>query len=374
MISGNQNKIFLMCGDHMVMGIHLDYGIYDIYNHTLLPYQLKNCLIEQYDENNRLELNRAIMNNYDAFVGFLAGRVLSLDRKNAKQILNLLRLPQSQSVVEKAKISILCQAVSVLDNYWLKPEGDDVKWEDVNPRSNPLNQIVAQVALHGTSLTLEGMFATPEISTHGAYAKCWKREGGKLYLLKAGNKNGLEPKLEIQASRVLAKCNVKSVVYEPAEEDGLFCSKCECMTDDVVSLLDARDFSEYCERNHTDSRKAAFEIDADSMYKMGIADYLIANSDRHDGNWGFYYDSRTLRILGCHPLYDHNNAFNAYLLNDDDARYVFNGESMYEYARYCRKHVDFRIVDRIEKSDFYYEDHYEMVIRRAEKLGLHIPR
>lgn len=372
-MQNDHNKLILMCGDQAVMGIDFNYGIYEVYNKVLLPYQLKNRLIEHYNANDRMELSRAIMTNYDAFIGFLAGRVLSLDRKNAKEILNSLNLTQSQSVNEKAKISILCRAVSVLDNYWVKSERDNTRWSEVNLRSNPLNQIVAQVALHGTSLTLEGRVSTPEISTHGAYAKCWKREEGKLYLLKAGNKQGLEPKLEIQASRVLSKCNVKSLRYEPAESEGVFCSKCECMTNDHVSMLDARDFSEYGKRNYMDARKAAFELDADSMYKMGIADYLIGNSDRHDGNWGFYYDSKTTRILGCHPLYDHNNAFNAYLLSNDDAKYLFNGESMLEYAKYCMKHVNFRVLSSIKKSDFYYEEHYESVQKRAAKLGLSLP-
>ena len=89
----------------------------------------------------------------------------------------------------------------MLDNYWVKLEGDNVTWEEVNVRRNSLSRTVAQVALHGTSLTLEGLVSTPELTTHGAYAKCWKRLDGELYLFKAGNERGLEPKLEIEASR-----------------------------------------------------------------------------------------------------------------------------------------------------------------------------
>ncbi|MCI8643125.1 MAG: hypothetical protein HFG79_06545 [Lachnospiraceae bacterium] len=369
-------NLILMSGNHEVMSINMDMGYYRIINEGLMPYQLRGAIVDTSGMQNGFSLTillPIINRNYQLFVGYLSRRVLSLDRKNAKQILNCVRLTQSQSDMDKAKISLMCRAVSVLDNYWVKLEGDNVTWEEVNVRRNSLSRTVAQVALHGTSLTLEGLVSTPELTTHGAYAKCWKRLDGELYLFKAGNERGLEPKLEIEASRVLDKTNVKHVVYEPAESEGVFCSKCRCMTDDRVSLIDARDFYSYCRNNSLDEKQTVFGIDADMMYKMGIVDYIIGNSDRHDGNWGFLYDSDTMQILGCHPLYDHNNAFNASILANDSSRYVVNGENILEHARMCVKNTDFRFVAPLRKSDFYYEFHFDEVIRRAGNLGIQIP-
>lgn len=45
---------------------------------------------------------------------------------------------------------------------------------------------------------------------------------------------------------------------------------------------------------------------------MNILDYLIGNTDRHWGNWGFLVDNRTNRPVCLHPLMDFNQAFQAY--------------------------------------------------------------
>ena len=69
-----------------------------------------------------------------------------------------------------------CRAVSVLDAYWLKFDDDKgLLWKAVDVKRNPLNEIIAQVALHGKSLTLQGSLVTPELTTNGAYAKAWRR-------------------------------------------------------------------------------------------------------------------------------------------------------------------------------------------------------
>lgn len=41
---------------------------------------------------------------------------------------------------------------------------------------------------------------------------------------------------------------------------------------------------------------------------MIVIDYLINNSDRHDYNWGIYYNPNTGKEISLHPLFDHNNS------------------------------------------------------------------
>ena len=45
---------------------------------------------------------------------------------------------------------------------------------------------------------------------------------------------------------------------------------------------------------------------------MNIIDYLVGNTDRHWGNWGFLVDNRTNKPLRLFPLMDFNKAFQAY--------------------------------------------------------------
>ena len=49
---------------------------------------------------------------------------------------------------------------------------------------------------------------------------------------------------------------------------------------------------------------------------MNILDYLVGNTDRHWGNWGFLIDNRTNRPIRLHPLMDFNKSFLAYDTTD----------------------------------------------------------
>ena len=42
---------------------------------------------------------------------------------------------------------------------------------------------------------------------------------------------------------------------------------------------------------------------------MNIVDYVLGNSDRHEGNWGFFVDNESGELLGTHPLMDFDHAF-----------------------------------------------------------------
>ena len=52
--------------------------------------------------------------------------------------------------------------------------------------------------------------------------------------------------------------------------------------------------------------------DSYSYHMMNIIDYLIGNTDRHWGNWGFWVDNKTNKVLKLHPLMDYNKAFLSY--------------------------------------------------------------
>lgn len=42
---------------------------------------------------------------------------------------------------------------------------------------------------------------------------------------------------------------------------------------------------------------------------MDIFNYIIANSDLHDDNYGLLYDSEKFEFKSVSPCYDHNVAF-----------------------------------------------------------------
>lgn len=119
-------SMLLMFENTPVMSINLDEYTYDTLCEELLPFTIKGKLrkVLTYEEikskYDYMQRNIADSNNYYTILNWLGSRALPLSRKNAKWIYNTLRVEQLNSDTEKSKITIMCRAVSVLDNYWLK--------------------------------------------------------------------------------------------------------------------------------------------------------------------------------------------------------------------------------------------------------------
>ena len=367
----------IMCGNIEVISINLDLGLYDVKRRDLLPFTLKKRLRKvmpfsevksEYDDQQR---SIARDKNREAIISWLANRTLSLSRKNSKWIYNQLRIEQLNSEFEKAKLAILCRAVSVLDNYWLKLEGDTATWESINVRHVPLNETIAQVALHGKSVTIQGSLCSPELTTNGAYAKAWRRhEDGFLWLYKLGHNGNTESRIEVMCSNLLDKMNVSHCHYEAGEDDGKYVCMCPSMSSDTISILSGMDFHSYCLANDLNPDKEMLRIDKEGVYKMWIVDYLLCNRDRHGQNWGFYYNPNTMEILSCHPLFDHNNAFDLDWMQDRDAKYQFGKVSIRDAAKYAMARVDFHFTQEITRDDFITERQYKEFMSRAKDLGV----
>lgn len=374
---------YLMMKDHTVMVINFDNGVYDVLNESLLPFALKGrilqvpMILDGTDRQQITENLRVCRVNMQAILEWLASRVLPLTRENAKKIYNLFGFEQQEGVHNKARIAITCRALTLQDNYWIKLVGDKVTWADVNLRHVPLNEAIAQVALRGTSLSIQNKkkeaLKCPELSGQGAYAKTWVREADGLYLHKTGDRGITEAKVEVMVSRLLDNCNVAHVQYEASTLFGGYTCKCKCMTDDSVSMLSGVDFTGWCNREGRSPHLAALNIDADMIYKMHIVDYLIANSDRHGMNWGFLYNSDNMEILGCHPLYDHNNAFDIAYMKDRDAPSVYDSsKSLRELAHHAMKQVDFYFYREVDREDFLTDRQHREFVQRAKELGVKV--
>lgn len=370
-------NMLIMCENIPVMSVNFDEGVFNVLREDLLPFSIKGKLRRVLDFSeikSKYDMTQSIIaidHNKSAIISWLANRTLSLSRKNAKWIYNLLKIEQLNTEQQKARVSIACRSVSVLDNYWIKLDGDTATWESINVRHNPLNETIAQVALHGKSVTLQGSLTTPELTTNGAYAKAWRRHAdGCLWLYKLGANGNTESRIEVMCSGLLDKMNVRHCHYEAGEDDGEYVCMCPSMTDDNISILPGIDFYTYCNVNNFDYNKKMMEIDAESIYKMWIVDYLLCNRDRHGQNWGFYYKPHSMEIVSCHPLFDHNNAFDKDWMQDRNAAYQFGDITIREAAHKAMKNVDFHFIEEITREDFITERQYNEFIYRAKELGI----
>ena len=368
--------MYLMRGDKKVLKFDLAEGVFDVYLPQLMPLAIRDKIIDTRNSEkfSLKEEMRIFMNNSDIMFHYLSSRVLNLDRKNAKKILDCYDFSQSQGYRNKANIAISCRGVSLIDDFWISVDNDTYSWDSINFKHNQLDLVVTQIALLGSSLMLNGLPFTPELTCHGCCAKAWVRENDTTFLYKRSSPGGNESEIEISVSKILDCFNVNHVEYMPAEylneKDGL--CKCANMTSDTLSIVSAMDVYSYVGWDSDRFLEYCLEHDSDSIYKMCIVDYLISNPDRHLQNWGFYEDNSTGEILKCHPLFDHNKAFDAGILNDLDGgpSQIFEGLNQYQAALKSIRKCEFKMLRKPHRNLFLNREMYNSFMQKAVRLGL----
>lgn len=291
---------YIVCfQDEEIFSIDRNEGIVHIFNENKLPFDI--YLEESDDFSDRI-------NNIQNFNSWCSERMLSLDRKYAKEICNCLGIPQPFSDKERATIVIALRGLSINDCFWIKKSGEKISWSQVNLFDNSLKNHVLEVALFGISPTITNQsLISPDISTAGAAPKAWRRTDSGFELLK-GNVNG-SVKREVEASQMLQAIGIDVVNYHRSIFKSKLVSVCDCYTSKEVCFARAKYVDIWC-MNH--------DIDfADIIYKhklrfdmMNLADYLVGNSDEHSENWGIIYDNE-FNIINISPIMDFDHAFEA---------------------------------------------------------------
>ena len=362
---------YLKLEDEIVLCFDLEKKYYKISKPELLPFSLRNRLIDT-TKTKQKNMSEIWFNNQDLISKFFYNRSLSVNRENAKYIMNQLGIKQNNDFESRYKAMMLCKGLSAADNYWIS-ESENEKWQDVNLQSHPLHETLQQIALFGRSLSITGKLRSPEITGQGAYAKAWYRENGKLYLYKANSTGGNECEREVLASNILDCFNIPHVKYELTEKDGKTVCKCENMNFENTSIVDSIEFDIWTSKKGQNFYDEAKKIDSEMFFKTIVVDYLISNSDRHGGNWGFYMNNKTGKLIGMHPLFDHNNAFDKAFMNDKNGGIcqLIIGKTQKEAAMYAIKHCDFRCIKPVKKNMFFDNFMYISFMDRACELGLY---
>ena len=133
-MTGKMRDMLIMCRDTPVLAVNFNEDRFKVLNEKLIPFRIKGAMTKEpiFTGEKKYDLLQEKiygLKNKELLISWLANRALSLSRKNAKWLYNLLKVEQVTTDKEKAKISIACRAVSVLDDYWLKLEVDNLKWK-----------------------------------------------------------------------------------------------------------------------------------------------------------------------------------------------------------------------------------------------------
>ena len=251
-----------------------------------------------------------LINNMNNFYYWCASRVLSLDRKYAKEILNSIGMAQATTDRDRAKISLSYHCVSLTDVYWVKEKGEDISYEQLNLYDNSLNEAIVELSLRGKPMTVTNQELAPDLSTKGYFPKAWIRRKNEFILLKDGGDNAV--KKELVASRVCQCFDFKQVVYREGFYCGQRVTESSIITSKRYSIISKMAFEIYAQNHDLDVLEECIKKDPKTYYGMNILDYLVGNIDRHPENWGFLVDNETNDYISLYPIMDFNQSFGWY--------------------------------------------------------------
>lgn len=250
------------------------------------------------------------MNNIMNFYYWCATRVLTLDRKYAKEILNSIGVIQATTDRDRAKIALSYHCLSLVDIYWVRELGEEITFAEINLYDNHLNNAFVDVSLRGKQMTVENKELAQDLSTNGCFPKAWIRTKKGFSLLKDGGEHAVEN--ELLASCICQCFDCRQVVYYKDYYEGEQVSVSEIFTSKEYSIISREQFEIYAVNQEINPMEYILKLDGYNYYMMNILDYLVGNTDRHWGNWGFLIDNITNQPISLHPLMDFNQAFHSY--------------------------------------------------------------
>lgn len=299
-------------------------GSCTVYFPQFMPYNLYLEKVEGDDLDTRI-------NNLNNFYYWCATRLLTLDRKYAKEILNSLGMKQAVTDQERAEIAVSYHALCLTDVFWVRELHERLRFAEINLYDHSLSDAFVDVSLCGRALTAENARliskgdSAGDLSTPGVAPKAWIRRNHCFFLLKDGEPREVEA--EVLASRIAHCFAADLILYEPDLYDNQPVSRSKLMTSKGRSIVTAEAVALYAANHGTTLQEIVLSHDAYGFHMMNIIDYLIGNTDRHWGNWGFWVDNTNNRMKTLHPLMDFNQAFHAYD-TPEGAKCLTTGESM----------------------------------------------
>lgn len=240
------------------------------------------------------------------------------NRSSAKHRSHVNKILEMCGGKTKSGFIALTHCLSLTDTLWVKSDRENVSWREVNLYENKFDEVISKLSFDGNGFLVSEfqMMSTtsPELTTDGAYDKCWLNEKDGIHLIKTGSEGarntGLEPYGEVLASQVFERiCN--SVPYTLRRFDGRVVSDCKLFTNEEFGY---KPISVFLKSGIKYGLPETLEIYRefnceDAFRRMVVADCITLNSDRHFGNFGFLVNNETFERTTLNPCFDFNMAF-----------------------------------------------------------------
>lgn len=276
----------------------------EIYNDKIIPLDMDITKIDKWLKRRTIPSNRQYVSNFLSKLG--------LNERDTIGILDL------------------SHGLSLNDSYWIIREGFEGDFDKYNLYYNRFTNSLAEIAFTGYGSHIKTSFiSSPEFTTNGMLAKCWRRIKGNIYLFKSGSEGaantGKEPYSEYYAYQIASQMGLNVVEYNLSKWKGKLCSTCLLFTDIDNGFIPTGSLvTKGGIQGVIDFYKQLGDDYLDELIRMFIFDAIICNEDRHFGNFGFIVHDH--RIISTAPIFDNGLSLFYYSLDD-------NYKDMIEYSK-----------------------------------------
>lgn len=249
------------------------------------------------------------------------GRAIPASRDGLKQIL------QAYDIETTTKLSARSLGLSLSDQYWIKPAGSDIEWQDVNFFTNDFSNDLGDAFFSRGSSKPNISPMTPDASSNGWLKKKWTIIDGERYLAKAGSVPLLQqPYNEVAASQIMQLLGIEHVEYRLVIEEGRPLCLCKNFVDTETEFVPANLIRNVLPKSKNDNEYTHFLKCAEKLQISNAKEYLnslmaidffIENTDRHYGNFGFIRNVNTLKFVGAAPVFDSGTSLWCEALNSE---------------------------------------------------------
>ena len=237
-------------------------------------------------------------------------------------------IPASRHQIERLLLSLSLDSTTVLaeeslglslsDRYWIRPAHSELAWEDVNFFDNDFSDELGMLTLEAPSAGAHANLMSPNSTAGGNLQKKWVISAGQRQLIKgAAGLFGQEPFNEVAATslhRRLLAVNDFVPYALVFDKRGIYSSCPEFLRpneefipahDLVHTLLDRHGAVTYPQVLGAFVAAGLNETHVkETLAKMFLCDYLIANYDRHLRNFGAIRNVETLEYTRMAPIFD----------------------------------------------------------------------
>jgi hypothetical protein len=243
------------------------------------------------------------------------GRSIPASRSGLREALEILNVSYTQKLLTK------CYGLSLSDQYWINPKDEPLEWDKINFFENPFSDDVGN-ALFGRAPERTAPddekpalnLMSPDNTSDGWLRKKWTIIDGRRCLIKGGSDLfRQEPLNEVLATAICHRLGIPHVPYTVIWDGDEPFSVCPDFIDTSTELVSAWHIMQTRKKENSVSTFGHYinccrelgvpgiEASLDAMLTL---DYIIANEDRHQNNFGVVRNAETLEWIGPAPIFD----------------------------------------------------------------------